>query len=422
MIEIEHAIVHAIMTARDESDALALSDSVELRWFTCDMATGFVELVRDTQTHDMATLVAASKEHSAFRTEPLTQFLTAVAAEEYGSVRKSDEYVRRLRESFAKRERKRLATELVTHAGDATRCEALALEIAELAAPPEGIVHIGDGLRERLADREKGITGEIIATHLNDLDSQAPIRRGHCTVIAARSGSGKSTLALHLATEAAQRGHAGLTVSLEMTHAELCDKLLAQVSGVKGGEIEAFDSHVSDADRQAILDSIPAIDALPLHVVRATQTTPIGIVAQCRRHMRNSPFDVLVVDYLQLMSANKPTGHRATDVGACSRAMKLLAMELNIAVILISQFNRAVGDEEPQLWHLKESSSIEQDASLVLMLHEVADEPMRIIVRKQRAGPKDFYIETHFDGARSRFLPAAPQQQFEPYQELEVQS
>lgn len=420
--QIEHTLLRVLLTPSDEADALVIVDSLKPKWFTCDATRAILEFIRESSTTDIATIVNACDGLAAFQAESAKTFVVSLIDSELGTIQNAGQYVEQVAEAYESRKREELGHAIVKHAHDRERCQQLLSTLEERVAAAS-IAQIAEGIHERLADRETGDSSEIVPCHLHDMNDRAPLRRGHVAVVAAQTGVGKTTYALNVAKHAAEEGHGALIISLEMRRAELCDRVLANQSRVALDEIQNFGTHTKSEQRQAILEATAHVESLPLHVVDAFESTPAGVAAQCRKHMRKHPFELLVVDYLQLLKPNHSSGNRAADVASCSRAMKNLANELDIAILLVSQFNRLAKDERPQLWHLKESSSIEQDASLILMLFQdresKRDGEIDIIVRKQRHGEQNFVIKSLFLRETCRFVEAAPPR-YDAYAEYET--
>ncbi len=262
------------------------------------------------------------------------------------------------------------------------------------------------------ADREQERDGRStsgILTGIHALDTITDgWRPGKFVVIAGRPGEGKSTLMLNFAARAARKGHRTVVFSLEMGEKEIMRKLVADVAGVNTAHAaaKAMTPEAWDKETQAKNQ----INGWPLHIPAGLGYTVDDIAAKVHRYnMRGNPVALVIVDYLQLMSSGQRTGSRVEEVSVITRGLKALAMTLGVPIIAGSQLSRAVADGEPKLEHLRESGSIEQDADIVMMLHNpaIAGQPMRrtLFVRKNRDGaPGDvplvaqFYI-SRFAGA-----------------------
>ena len=203
-------------------------------------------------------------------------------------------------------------------------------------------------------------------TGLIDLDAKL-IQGGLCEaqsiVVAGRPGHGKSVLVGQIALAFAARGEPALVVSLEMLKREIAERYARTVGRDK-------------------------LRKLPMYFDDATVSAS-RIVARIRYHHRRFGIRLAVVDYLQLIEPDDKRAQRERQVADVSRSMKLLAKELRIPILLACQLNRQSANEKrkPRLSDLRESGAIEQDADVVLLLHEDEDGDSSIIVAKQRGGP-----------------------------------
>lgn len=236
---------------------------------------------------------------------------------------------------------------------------------------------------------------------------------GQMIVIAARPGVGKSTLALDFARAAAIH-HEQTTVifSLEMGRIELTTRLLSAESGIplqklRQGKLE------DERDWTTLANTMGKINDAPLFIDDSPNMALTEIRAKCRRLKQQHDLKMVVIDYLQLMTSGKRVESRQQEVSEFSRSLKLLAKELEVPVIALSQLNRSAeqrNDKRPMVSDLRESGSIEQDADMVLLIHREdmydkesphAGEAV-IMVAKHRNGPTG-EITVAFQGARSRF-------------------
>ena len=236
---------------------------------------------------------------------------------------------------------------------------------------------------------------------------------GQFIILAARPAVGKSTLALDFARNAAIK-HKRATVffSLEMGRAEIAMRMLSAESQIPLQNLRKGAIGDSDWSRLAAVRS--QINDAPLFIDDSPNMTLIEIRAKARRLMQRVDLKMIVIDYLQLMTSCKKVENRQQEVSEFSRALKLLAKELNIPVIAISQLNRnseQTKDKKPEISQLRESGSLEQDADVVILLHREAqyerDHPRAneadLILAKQRNGPTGTYVVA-FQGHYSRFM------------------
>lgn len=198
------------------------------------------------------------------------------------------------------------------------------------------------------------------------------LRAGQMVVIGARPGVGKTSFALNLATNAAYAGASVVFFSLEMSKIEIAQRLLAANARVGLQEIRS--GRIRDEQWPQILQVTNELSELDLVIDDTPGTTVTEIRAKARRILRGKTNGIVIVDYLQLISP--PSGQRradsrATEVSEMSRGIKIMAKDLGVPVVALSQLNRTVENrtgKRPQLSDLRESGSIEQDADIVALL------------------------------------------------------
>lgn len=261
-----------------------------------------------------------------------------------------------------------------------------------------------DSITERVIDvieKNSKKDSELIGidTGFQELNSKTfGFKNGEFIVIAARPGVGKSALALNITSTACEEKKAVAFISLEMGTTQLVMRLLSSNSGV--GLSKVISGKLDEKELAALYLTRLKIDNYNLYLDDSTVTDISEIMAQCRELKRNKKLDMVVVDYLQLIgkrTANK-SANRTELVGSISRSLKILAMELDIPVIALSQLNReSIKRDIPNLADLRESGSIEQDADIVLFLHKPgkdSDNPgsrarshrVELIIAKNRQG------------------------------------
>ena len=266
----------------------------------------------------------------------------------------------------------------------------------------------------------RGRDGQMmgVPTGFADMDDLTNgLHPGQLIIIAARPALGKSTLALDFA-RAAAIGHNLPTIffSLEMGRSEIAMRLMSAEGAVplhtmRKGTLDSRDWTTIAATRGRINDA-------PLYIDDSPNMTLVEIRAKCRRLKQRADLKMVVIDYLQLMTSGKRVESRQQEVSEFSRAIKLLAKELEVPVIAISQLNRGSEqrtDKKPMISDLRESGSIEQDADMVILLHrEDIYEPngdrqgeADFIVAKHRNGPTKT-IAVAFHGHYSRFQDLSP--------------
>jgi replicative DNA helicase len=257
--------------------------------------------------------------------------------------------------------------------------------------------------------------GEMVGvpTGFSELDDMTHgLHPGQLVILAARPAVGKSTLALDIARNAAiKHNKPVIFFSLEMGRAEIAMRLLSAESRIYLQSMRK--GSLSDNDWSRIASVRGEINSAPLYIDDSPNMTLVEIRAKCRRLAKLVGLEMIVIDYIQLMTSGKKVESRQQEVSEFSRALKLLAKELGVPVIAISQLNRNSEKSEnkkPELSHLRESGSLEQDADVVVLLHredignkehERAGEA-QLIVAKQRNGPTGTIV-VNFLGQFSKF-------------------
>ena len=254
-------------------------------------------------------------------------------------------------------------------------------------------------------------------TGFADLDALSNgLHPGQMVVIAGRPATGKSTIGLDIARSASIRhGLTSVMFSLEMARNEIVMRLLSAEAGVALNHMRS--GTLSDDDWTRLARKMGEVQSAPLFIDDSPNMSMMEIRAKCRRLQQRHDLRLIIIDYLQLMSSGKRVESRQQEVSEFSRAMKLLAKELEVPVIAISQLNRGPeqrSDKRPQLSDLRESGAIEQDADMVILLHREdlyeRESPRAgeadFIVAKHRNGPTG-EITVAFQGHYSRFVDMA---------------
>ncbi|MDE3137653.1 MAG: replicative DNA helicase [Acidobacteriota bacterium] len=302
------------------------------------------------------------------------------------------------------------------------RAEALIFQLAEDRIRT-GLVGVKDLVRESYERLEKmlsegrQITG--LPTGYRQLDElTSGLQPSELIILAARPSMGKTALALNLAEGAAMVQRQPVAIfSLEMSKESLLMRLLASHAGL---DMHRFRTgHLSKDEGHRMTTALGELANSPLWIDDSGSATVMEIGAKARRLKKDKGLGLLIVDYLQLISARGRFGNRNEEVSSISRALKGLAKELKIPVLVLSQLTRAPEREErrPQLADLRESGAIEQDADVVLFIHrpnfyrtELPEEERRkaeLIIAKQRNGPTD-RLQFVFFERYTRFEEAAP--------------
>lgn len=223
-------------------------------------------------------------------------------------------------------------------------------------------------------------------------------------IIAARPGMGKTAFVLCAALHAAKRGIPVGLFSMEMGAGQLMERLAAMETGISAGRIKR--GKLTTDEFMQVAESIKSISALPIYIDDTPGLTILELRAKARRLKMQHGIGVLIVDYLQLMTGGdeRRGGNREQEVSAISRGAKIIAKELEVPLIALSQLSRAVeirgGAKRPQLSDLRESGGLEQDADLVAFIYR--PEYYGIMQDEQgepTAGKTEFLIEKHRHGA-----------------------
>jgi replicative DNA helicase len=262
-----------------------------------------------------------------------------------------------------------------------------------------------------------GVVGEGVKTGFKDLDALTHgFHPGNMIVLAARPAVGKSTLGLDIARFASiHKGDTSVIFSLEMSRSEITMRMLSAEARVPLNNIRS--GALSDEEWARMARRMGEISEAPLFIDDSPNLSLMEIRAKARRLKQRHNLKLIVIDYLQLMTSGKRVENRQQEVSEFSRQLKLLAKELNVPVVAISQLNRSPeqrSDKKPMLSDLRESGSIEQDADVVILLHrdDLYDQQARsgeadLIVAKHRNGPTrtiTVSAQLHF----ARFTDMAP--------------
>ena len=263
-------------------------------------------------------------------------------------------------------------------------------------------------------DDPNGVTG--VPSGYADLDQKtAGLQPGDLIIIAGRPSMGKTSLALNIAEHVGME--AGLPVaifSMEMGAAQLTMRLLGSVGKLDQHKMRI--GQLEDEDWPKLTNALGALNEAPIFIDEGSALNSYEVRARARRlHRQQGKLGLIVIDYIQLMSAanEQSTENRATEVSEISRSLKALAKELNVPVVALSQLNRSVEsrpDKRPMMSDLRESGAIEQDADVIMFIYrdevynpETAEKGVaEIILSKQRNGPTGT-VKLTFLGQYTRF-------------------
>ena len=264
----------------------------------------------------------------------------------------------------------------------------------------EDYIQLAQLLPSALDEIEKissGVAGEGVKTGFKDLDALTNgFHPGNMIVLAARPAVGKSTLGLDIARYASiHKRETSVIFSLEMSRSEITMRMLSAEARVPLNNIRS--GQLGEEEWARMARRMGEISDAPLFIDDSPNLSLMEIRAKSRRLKQRHNLKLIVIDYLQLMTSGKRVENRQQEVSEFSRQLKLLAKELNVPVVAISQLNRSPeqrSDKKPMLSDLRESGSIEQDADVVILLHreDLYDSQNRsgeadLIVAKHRNGP-----------------------------------
>ncbi len=301
----------------------------------------------------------------------------------------------------------------VTDAVD--RAETLVFDVAQRrttdsVAPLQDLLSRSLDRLEELYGRDESITG--VPTGYQDLDEMlAGLQPSNLVVVGARPSMGKTAFALGMASHAAAQGTPVLFFSLEMSHLEIAQRVLCAEARVDATRMR--NGRLVENDWSKISHAIGRLGNSPLFIDDNPNVTVMDIRAKARRMKAREGLGLVVVDYLQLMTGRNNAENRQVEISEISRGLKILARELSIPVVALSQLSRGLesrSDKRPMLADLRESGAIEQDADVVMFIyrdevynHDSSDQgSAEILVAKHRNGPTGS-VQLAFVGHYARF-------------------
>ena len=248
----------------------------------------------------------------------------------------------------------------------------------------------------------RGGTMQGVPTGFADVDKLfCGLRGGDLIILAARPAVGKTSFAMNLATNAAKLGTPVAFFSLEMSSSQITQRLLAAEARLSLSKMRA--GQLADSDWSALVNASSELSQHELYIDDSPGLSIVELRTKARRMMRNKKNGLIIVDYLQLMQPVIPhPNNRAVEVAEISRGLKVLAKELDVPILSLSQLSRGVEsrtDKRPMLSDLRESGSIEQDADIVMFIDRSTSEAeaehesrpdwgtAELIVAKHRNGP-----------------------------------
>jgi len=295
------------------------------------------------------------------------------------------------------------------------RAEAEIFQIAEQRqlSPIYKVSELLEGSIHRIEEQMKsstGITG--VATGFTRLDTMlSGLQPSDMIVLAARPSVGKTAFALNIASHITNRlNKSAMLFSLEMSKEQLVQRLLCMEGQVDSGRLRT--GFLARSEFPKLQRAAQTLSRAELYIDDTPNIGILEIRSKARRHASQHPLDVIIIDYLQLMSGAGRFENRQVEIAHISRAVKGLARELRLPVMALSQLSREAEKDDtgmPKLSHLRESGAIEQDADVVLMLSrlpahesEGRENVLRLNIAKQRNGPTG-HVELLFEKNIQRF-------------------
>ena len=268
---------------------------------------------------------------------------------------------------------------------------------------------------DQLASRGEDFYG--VPTGFIDLDRLlGGLQPSDLLIIAGRPGMGKTGFLLSVAKNAAQKHKKHVAIfSLEMSNEQLVQRLISQETGIDSQRLRS--GKLEDHEWPLFTQAIDVLSDTHIYLDDTPAITPLQLRTKCRRLAMEHSLDLVIVDYLQLMSGDTRNDNRVQEVSYISRNLKVLARELNVPVLTAAQLSRAVEqrtDKRPVLSDLRESGSLEQDADIVMFIYRpdqyekdtTKQNIAEIIVSKHRNGPVGT-VELIFRSALAKFENAA---------------
>lgn len=265
---------------------------------------------------------------------------------------------------------------------------------------------------EKLLEIGAGTIG--MPTGFNDLDGLlGGFQKSDLVVFAGRPGMGKTSWMLSVALNVARRDRRVAIFTMEMGVEQMVQRLISMETGIRIQQLRTAD--ISAREHTRLTEAIGRISSLPLFIDDTPSISPVEMRTKCRRLQHEYGLDIVMVDYMQLMSAGRAyENNRVQEISYISRTLKELARELNVTVLSTAQLSRAVEqrqDKRPQLSDLRESGTIEQDADAVLFLYrdevynpDTTEFPNQadVMLSKHRHGPTGT-IQLYFEKSYTRF-------------------
>lgn len=381
-----------------------------------DIWNGMLELSSESVAIDMVTLAEKVKHQGHYICELSNNISSTTSLNHYIDILLEKSKLRAMRRQYS-----------------------LALERIELDAKPDSIeekvnkelesfkprqkenTHIKSSLDIIKDDYEKIALGEYkhdyVKTHISHLDEKIKLELGTVFTIAAPTSVGKSALSLNIALRCAKKDlYSSLIFSLEMPQKQLTKRMIGAMSKVNLNRIE--EGVASDSDTKKVNKAIGDLENLPIHTIHSVKDIR-KIASDVKRYKKDKDIKLVIIDYLQLIPFDSGRMGKADGIAMISQKIKQIALENNVAIILLSQLNReGARSEFPDLYHLKDSGSIENDADIVLIMNCKDNNPeaaqstdnfgpyisINYLIAKNREGERGVRGKFKFYACQGRFF------------------
>ena len=431
-IDMEEAVLGAIMLEKEA--VITVLDILKPECFYKDAHQKIYKAIADLNLRefpvDLYTVTEELRSHGELEIVGGPVYLTQLTAKVV-SAANVDYHARIVAQKYIQRELIRVSSEIQTRSYDDTYdvTELLDFSENELFQIAEGNIKrevapinlvIKEAIREieEAGKREDALVGTPSGfTRLDRLTSGW--QKSELIIIAGRPSMGKTAFALSMARNMAVDHNKHVAIfSCEMSSVQLVNRLIVAETDIPGDKIR--NGRLSEEEWKQLDVRIRKLVQAPIYIDDTPAISIFELRAKCRRLMAQHKLDIVLVDYLQLMSGPENTGSREQEVSNISRSLKSIAKELNVPILALSQLNRSVemrgGTKRPLLSDLRESGAIEQDADMVVFIHRQEKFGLmtfedgsstkgiaEIIVAKNRNGPVDD-IRLRFREEKAQFV------------------
>ena len=432
-VEAEQAVLGCMITDRDAVIA-AIEALAEEDFYREDnelIYKAIFNLYKKAEPVDIITLKSELSSIGKFDEVGGLEYL-AELPEKVPTTSNVDKYIKIVKEKAELRTLIKTANDILTMSYDPTQEVESIMDGAEKKIfsimqkkNQEGYASIKDILvdsfteLEELYNRKQHVTG--VPTGFVDLDRvTAGLHNSDLVLVAARPAMGKSAFALNIATNAALQANTGVAIfSLEMSKEQMANRILGSVAMVDGNSIRT--GRIADDDWIKLATASGELSQTGIVIDDTPGISVMEIRAKCRKLKMERDIGLVIIDYLQLVQASSRAGSREQEIAEISRSLKILAKEINVPVIALSQLSRAPEqrpDHRPMLSDLRESGSIEQDADIVMFLYrddyynpDTDKKNVAEVIAKHRAGSTGT-VELAWLGSYTKFANLAKNSDF----------